>query len=91
MLNPEDCINETCPWSGEPVAADSLIEFNGNVVGFCNPGCRDKCAARAHPFRKRKAGEGRQSIVICSDAGTNCAKPSRGGILPFSPSRARSV
>lgn len=37
-----DCINETCPWSGEPVSADSLIVYQDNVVGFCNPGCRDK-------------------------------------------------
>ena len=45
MLDPDDCINENCPWSGEPVAADSLIEFNGDIVGFCNTGCRDKFAA----------------------------------------------
>ena len=37
-----DCVNDTCPWSGDPVAPDSLIEFNGHIVGFCNTGCRDK-------------------------------------------------
>ncbi|HEV2677659.1 MAG TPA: hypothetical protein VGV37_24220 [Aliidongia sp.] len=37
-----DCINETCPWSGKPVSPDSLTLYNGQVVGFCNPGCRDK-------------------------------------------------
>ena len=37
-----DCINETCPWSGKPVAADSLTTYKGVVVGFCNTGCRDK-------------------------------------------------
>ena len=37
-----DCINETCPWSGKPVQAGSLTEYDGHVVGFCNPGCRDK-------------------------------------------------
>ena len=37
-----DCINETCPWSGKPVAADSLTHYKGAVVGFCNSGCRDK-------------------------------------------------
>ena len=37
-----DCINETCPWSGKPVQADSLTLYQGHVVGFCNPGCRDK-------------------------------------------------
>ncbi len=37
-----DAINETCPWSGKPIAADSLTLYRGEVVGFCNPGCRDK-------------------------------------------------
>jgi len=51
MSNPklEDCINETCPWSGKPVAADSLTTYRGHVVGFCNPGCRQKFeTATAH-------------------------------------------
>ena len=30
------CINETCPWSGKPVQADSLTEHDGKVVGFCS-------------------------------------------------------
>jgi hypothetical protein len=37
-----DAINEKCPWSGKPIKADSLTLYRGNVVGFCNPGCRDK-------------------------------------------------
>jgi hypothetical protein len=41
-LRLEDCINETCPWSGKPVRTDSLTRYQGQVVGFCNPGCRDK-------------------------------------------------
>ncbi len=41
-LHIENCINENCPWSGKPVSADSLTVYNGNVVGFCNVGCRDK-------------------------------------------------
>ncbi|MBI4723908.1 MAG: glutathione S-transferase [Rhodomicrobium sp.] len=41
-LKLEDCINETCPWSGKPVKADSLTLYRGRVVGFCNTGCRDK-------------------------------------------------
>ncbi|WP_342643711.1 glutathione S-transferase [Rhodoligotrophos ferricapiens] len=41
-LHIEDCVNETCPWSGKPVAADSLTLYKGRVVGFCNSGCRDK-------------------------------------------------
>jgi mannose-6-phosphate isomerase-like protein (cupin superfamily) len=44
-------INRNCPFSGMPVEADSLTEFEGHVVGFCNPGCRDKFAAdpSSHP------------------------------------------
>ncbi len=38
----EDAVNETCPWSGKPVDAGSLTLYKGHVVGFCNPGCRDK-------------------------------------------------
>lgn len=41
-LKLEDCTNQTCPWSGKPVSADSLTLYKDRVVGFCNPGCRDK-------------------------------------------------
>lgn len=43
MTDPDiaDCINERRPWSGEPVQADSLTGYDGKVVGFRNPGCRD--------------------------------------------------
>ncbi len=41
-LNMENCINDICPWSGDPVAADSLTTYKGHVVGFCNTGCRDR-------------------------------------------------
>ncbi len=41
-LRLEDAVNETCPWSGKPITADSLTLYKGAVVGFCNPGCRDK-------------------------------------------------
>ncbi|GJE62266.1 glutathione S-transferase [Methylobacterium trifolii] len=37
-----DAVNEHCPWSGKPIAADSLTLYGGAVVGFCNPDCRDK-------------------------------------------------
>jgi hypothetical protein len=49
-LNLENCINANCPWSGEPVRADSLTRYNGRVVGFCNPGCRDKFEKAASAF-----------------------------------------
>jgi hypothetical protein len=41
-LKLDDCVNETCPWSGRPVAKDSLTLYRGKVVGFCNTGCREK-------------------------------------------------
>jgi hypothetical protein len=49
-LRLEDAINETCPWSGKPIQADSLARYKGWVVGFCNPGCRDKFARAVDHF-----------------------------------------
>ena len=49
-LNIEDAINEICPWSGKPISADSLTLYNGAVVGFCNPDCRDKFAKAVRSF-----------------------------------------
>jgi hypothetical protein len=49
-LRLEDCVNQTCPWSGRPVSADSLTLYNGQVVGFCNTGCRDKFEAACGAF-----------------------------------------
>jgi hypothetical protein len=49
-LNLEDCVNQSCPWSGKPVSADSLTLYRGHVVGFCNTGCRDKFDAAAKAF-----------------------------------------
>ena len=46
----EDALNDSCPWSGKPVSADSLTHYKGEVVGFCNPGCRDKFDAAAGAF-----------------------------------------
>ena len=50
QLRIEDCVNETCPWSGKPVSADSLALYRGKVVGFCNSGCRDKFEAATGAF-----------------------------------------
>ena len=44
------CVNRTCPWSGKPVSADSLTMYRGKVVGFCNPGCREKFEAATGAF-----------------------------------------
>ena len=56
-LDIADCINETCPWSGKPVQADSLTEYDGRVVGFCSPGCRDKFETAVRHFEKAGASE----------------------------------
>ncbi len=45
-----DCVNDACPWSGKPVSPDSLTMYRGQVVGFCNPGCRDKFAGAVGLF-----------------------------------------
>ena len=55
-LDLADCVNEVCPWSGKPVAADSLTLYRGDVVGFCNPGCRDKFDRAAGMFEAAIAG-----------------------------------
>jgi hypothetical protein len=48
-LNVEDAVNETCPWSGKPISADSLTLYRERVVGFCDTGHRDTFeAATAH-------------------------------------------
>ena len=56
-LRLEDCINETCPWSGKPVAADSLTLYRGQVVGFCNTGCRDKFETAVRHFEAAGAAK----------------------------------
>ena len=43
-------MKRTCPWSGDPVSADSLTLYRGKVVGFCNTGCRDKFDKAAKAF-----------------------------------------
>jgi hypothetical protein len=56
-LRREDAINETCPWSGKPIQADSLTLYSGQVVGFCNRGCRDKFARAIDHFEGAMLGE----------------------------------
>lgn len=51
-----NCVNTHCPWSGDPVSADSLTRYHGRVVGFCNPGCRDKFEAATTHFAAAAAG-----------------------------------
>jgi len=52
QLDIKDCINNICPWSGNPVSEDSLTMYNGNIVGFCNTGCRDKFEKAVTHFDK---------------------------------------
>src|SRR4051812_4578259 len=49
-LRIEDTVNDTCPWSGKPIAADSLTLYNGAVVGFCNPDGGDKSPRAVQSF-----------------------------------------
>ena len=56
-LDLADCLNEACPWSGKPVAADSLTLYRGKVVGFCNPGCREKFETAVAMFETAIAGQ----------------------------------
>ena len=54
-LRTEDAINTACPWSGKPIREDSLTTYRGAVVGFCNPGCRDKFATAIAAFEAKLA------------------------------------
>lgn len=56
-LRLEHCVNDICPWSGDPVSADSLTLYRGKVVGFCNTGCRDKFEAAARAFDAKIEGK----------------------------------
>ena len=58
-LRIDDCVNRRCPFSGKPVQADSLTLYEGKVVGFCNPGCRDKFAAAPARFPEAVAQFGK--------------------------------
>jgi YHS domain-containing protein len=53
MLELKDCINEICPWSGDPVSKDSLTLYKGQVVGFCNSGCKTKFEKATELFESK--------------------------------------
>ena len=64
-LRIEDAVNETCPWSGKLIDAGSLTVYKGQVVGFCNPGCRDKFERAVQHFDAalaKDATDGRTSF-----------------------------
>ena len=52
LLSIDEAINENCPWSGNKIQADSLTLYKGQVVGFCNSGCRDKFEAAIKMFEQ---------------------------------------
>ncbi len=68
-LKIDDCINETCPWSGKPVQADSLALYGDNVVGFCNPGCRDKFESAIRHFEEAKGSSVERTRQAMSEEG----------------------
>lgn len=51
-LKISDAVNDTCPWSGKPISEDSLTVYRNRVVGFCNPGCRDKFEQAVRHFEQ---------------------------------------
>ena len=56
-LRLDNCVNTVCPWSGDPVSADSLTLYKGEVVGFCNTGCRDKFETATRAFDAKIEGK----------------------------------
>ncbi len=58
QLKISDAINQTCPWSGKPISADSLTVYRNRVVGFCNTGCRDKFARAVQHFERAMQDDG---------------------------------
>jgi len=48
--NLADAINTACPYSGDPLAKDSLAEIDGKIVGFCNSFCCRKSIADAEAW-----------------------------------------
>ena len=71
ILDIADCINETCPWSGNPVQFDSLTRHDGNVVGFCNPGCRDTFESAIRHFDEAK-GDQRRTLDVTDSINETC-------------------
>lgn len=41
MTHNKTAINKYCPRSGKSVLPDSLTQYLGYTIGFCNPVCRD--------------------------------------------------
>ena len=54
-VDTETAENTLCPFSGKPVAADSLARIDGRIIGFCNQFCRDKAVADPAAWPKVEA------------------------------------
>ena len=61
-LDIADCINETCPWSGEPVQADSLAGYGGKVASVLQSRLPRPVRGRYPPLR----GGGKESRPVAS-------------------------
>ena len=57
-LSIDDAVNQTCPWSGEVISEAALTMYRGEVVGFCNAGCRDKFEQAISAFDAALAQKG---------------------------------
>jgi hypothetical protein len=56
-LTLEACVNDVCPWTGKPVAADALAFYKGRVIGFATPELRDRFFAAMVIFDAAILGE----------------------------------
>ena len=77
-LDIADCINETCPWSGKPVQADSLTEYDGRVVGFCNTVAGTSSTTQSATSRRRRR-RGDRAVVTPRRCGADTRERRRLG------------
>ena len=56
-LTLDACVNDVCPWTGKPVAADALTHYKGRVIGFASPDLRDQFFAATLIFDAAILGE----------------------------------
>lgn len=65
-LRLEDCVNDVCSWSGEPVGPHALTRYRGDAVGFST-------AAAATSSRRLRATSigcsGRPDLHVAASAG----------------------
>ena len=59
-LNIDDCINETCPWSGKPVQADSLALYDKHFLAMMSSDSAIRAAATSLKARSILKKRGRR-------------------------------